>query len=343
MRTTTIRIIKYALLLLLCAVLWAVFRPGKYAIQPFEKMDQTRYWDLSTGSRIGYTFIPARGEKKSYPVIYLVGGPGGYISEGTIRDFTLLAEDGYDIYLYDQIGSGHSDRLADIEAYTVDRHKSDLAAIIQNISAEKVILIGQSWGAILATLFVADHPEKVNKLILTGPGPIFPVRQELVGMPSPDSLHLKSPLFSNRQGNDKVNNLRSQMVALWATVFGCKLASDREMDAFQTVLSNETNKSIVCDTARAPTPRAGGNGYFVQLMTMRSLSEVSDPRPQLDHSDIPLFIMRGQCDNQKWGFITEYLDLFPKHQLVIIPDAGHAISIEQPELYLRTLRGFLAE
>jgi pimeloyl-ACP methyl ester carboxylesterase len=50
---------------------------------------------------------------------------------------------------------------------------------------------------------------------------------------------------------------------------------------------------------------------------------------------------KGQCDNQKWGFQTEWLELFPNHKLTIVLKAGHFIWVEQPELYLKTLQTFL--
>jgi len=76
-------------------------------------------------------------------------------------------------------------------------------------------------------------------------------------------------------------------------------------------------------------------------MTVRSFTETKDPRPKLKGLKIPVLIMKGQCDNQPWGFANEYLELFPNYQLNIIPDAGHSISVEQPELYLKTIRDFL--
>ena len=327
-------------LLIISTVLYFPFYPRTYNVPQLEKRENTQYWTLQTGSKIAYTLVPAKGVKKPFPIIYLQGGPGGFISDRTIKMLAPLSENGYDVYLYDQIGSGHSDRLENIEEYTANRHKNDLEAIIKTISAKKVILIGQSWGAMLAILFVADNPDKVEKLILTGVGPIFPIRQELRDMKSPDSLNLKEPLYSNKEANEKMNNLRTQTVSLLARTSGRKIASDKEMDDFQTLLVNETNKSTVCDTSKALKTK-GGNGYYVQIITMRSLSEIENPRPKLKDSKIPLFIMRGQCDNQKWGFITEYLTLFPKHRLVIIPNAGHSIAVEQPELYLSTLRDFL--
>jgi len=76
-------------------------------------------------------------------------------------------------------------------------------------------------------------------------------------------------------------------------------------------------------------------------MTLHSFKDIKDPRPKLKGSSIPVLIMKGQCDNQAWGFATEYLEIFPNYQLKIIPAAGHSISVEQPELYLKIIRGFL--
>ncbi len=342
MKRKIFRVIKYALLTGIAAFLFFIFCPRQYRVPRQEELKGMQYWNLPTGSRIAYVFIPAQGVKKPFPVIYLHGGPGGFISDGIVERFRLLPKNGFDVYLYDQIGSGHSDRLENIEEYTAGRHKRDLEEIVKKTGSKKVILIGQSWGAILAALYVADNPGKVEKLIFTGPGPIYPIRKELESIVAPDSLHLKEPLFSNRQANEKTENLRSKVVFLLAKIFGYKLASDKEMDDFQTLLANETNKTTVCDTSKAGKAKGGG-GYYVRILTLRSLFEMRDQRPKLKNSPVPLFIMRGQCDNQKWGFITEFLVLFPHHRLVIIPNAGHAISVEQPELYRTTLLDFLNE
>jgi proline iminopeptidase len=336
----TIRITGTVLSIGFFILLLDVFTPRIYQVPDFRKNPNTQYWDLPTGSHIAYTQIPAQGIRKPSPVIFLQGGPGGFISERTIAMLAPLAENGYDIYLYDQIGSGGSDRLSDIRAYTADRHKRDLEAIIQQTGAEKVILIAQSWGAILASLFIADHPEQVEKLILTGPGPIYPVNRALQDIKAPDSFHIKAPLVTNRAGNQKTATLRSRTMAWFATTFGFKIASDAEADDFQTLLSAQLNKSVVCDTAKA-RPTLGGNGYYVSVMTMESLADVSDPRPRLKGSNIPLLLMRGQCCNQQWGYQMEYLDLFPNHKLVVVPVAGHVIAIEQPEVYLKIIREFL--
>ncbi|MFZ4521960.1 MAG: alpha/beta fold hydrolase [Bacteroidales bacterium] len=342
MRKKIFRMIFFFLLVSIAVFLLLVFYPRSYPVPSMQPRKSNLFWTLSTGSRIAYTFIPAKGIKTAYPVIYLHGGPGGFITDATVDRFIPVAEQGFDVCLYDQIGSGHSERLENINEYTVSRHVRDLDEIIKNIGSTKVILIGQSWGAILACLYVVDHPDKVERMIFTCPGPIYPIRKELKSIVPPDSLQMRKPIFSNRQANEKTENLRSKAVFLWAKIFGRKLASDKEMDDFQTLLSNETNKSTVCDTSKSVKAKGGG-GYYVEIMTISDLFSLPDPRPRLKNCQIPLFIMKGQCDSQLWGWTTEYLELFPHHKMVVIPNAGHSVSIEQPALYMKTLLEFLNE
>ncbi|MEO6038883.1 MAG: alpha/beta hydrolase [Saprospiraceae bacterium] len=341
MRNRIFQFLQYALAICFATFLLKTCLPKHYHVPQLQVRAGTQYWDLPTGSRIGYVLIPAKGAKKPYPVIYLHGGPGGPIYDRNISLLSPLAEDGYDVYLYDQIGGGQSARLTDIREYTADRHVRDLAEIVKKTSAAKVILLGQSWGAMLAVLFTADHPEAVDKIIFTGPGPIPPVHRELAQLPGPDSLHLRVPDYSNAEANKHAATWRSEAVERYAYWFGKKLASDEEMDEFATYLNTGLRKSTVCDTLKLSTLTEGGGGYYAQIMTMQSLLQVQDPRPKLKETAVPVLIMKGQCDNQKWGFTQEYLQLFPKQELVVVPNAGHAIAVEQPEIYLQTIRPFL--
>jgi proline iminopeptidase len=340
MRNRSIQFLKYALLATLSIYIFLIFYPKTYNVPQFTKRADTQYWLLETGSKIGYVMLPAKGAKKPYPIVFLQGGPGGFIGQRTVDMLAPLTENGYDVYLYDQLGSGSSERLEYIEGYTTERQKQDLEAIVKTIGAEKVILLGQSWGALLAVLYVADNPQKVDRIIFTGPGPIPPMRRELASIQAPDSLHLKSPMYTNAQANETTASVRSKAMLFFAITFGKKLTSDKEADDFQTLLNNKLNKSTVCDTANA-LPAQGGGGFYVQVMTVKSFADMQDPRPKLKDSNIPILVLKGQCDNQKWGFTQEYLELFPKHKLVVVPDAGHSISIEQPARYLAEIRRFL--
>lgn len=340
MKRKILRFIKYMFLFLIVLFLFQILLPKSYDVPPLQKRAGTQFWNLSTGSKIGYTLVSAKGKKKPYAIIYLHGGPGGHITDRNIKMLSPLSNNGYDVYLYDQIGSGQSGRLKDIKQYTVERHIRDLEEIIKKAGTHKVILIGQSWGAILAVLFTANNPDKVEKLIFTSPGPVFPVRRELANIKAPDSFHLRNPVFTNAQGNEKANNIRTKVMKIFATIFGKQLAPDKEADDFATYLNFEVNKSTVCDTSKILPAEAGG-GFYAAVMTFESLVKVQDPRPKIKNLKISGLVMKGQCDNQKWGFTNEYLTLFPNHQLAIIPNAGHFISVEQPALYINTIQEFV--
>ena len=122
--------------------------------------------------------------------------------------------------------------------------------------------------------------------------------------------------------------------------FGRKIASDKEADAFGAYLFWHLNKSAVVEVSTTAKPQSG-YGYYAHVMTAKSFQSVEDRRLALKNVQTPIFILRGQYDNQKWGFTQEYLEIFPNHEMVIVPNAGHVISIEQPEIYVNTIRHFL--
>jgi pimeloyl-ACP methyl ester carboxylesterase len=76
-------------------------------------------------------------------------------------------------------------------------------------------------------------------------------------------------------------------------------------------------------------------------MTRITMGKLKDPRPKIKNCTVPFLIMKAQCDNQKWGYITEYMELFPNFQLSVFKDAGHNIFLEQPVAYVETIRKFV--
>ena len=68
---------------------------------------------------------------------------------------------------------------------------------------------------------------------------------------------------------------------------------------------------------------------------------MEDPREQMKELNVPVLLLRGQYDNQKWGFAQEYLDILPDVRLELIPLAGHFIQEEQASLYYEKINAFL--
>ena len=129
-------------------------------------------------------------------------------------------------------------------------------------------------------------------------------------------------------------------IKLFATQFGWKLAPDNEADAFATYLNYEVDKSTVCDTAKI-LPIEAGSGYYAGIMTMKNLLVIKDHRPAFKMLKVPVVVVKGQCDNQPWGYTMEYLTVLQNHQLSVIPGAGHYLWVEQPILYQSAISQFL--
>ena len=92
------RLIKYSILIGLIIFLSIILYPRKYNVTAFQQRTNTNYWDLSTGSRIGYSLIKAKGTKKAFPIIFLQGGPGAPIFDANIETLSKLTNYGYDVY-----------------------------------------------------------------------------------------------------------------------------------------------------------------------------------------------------------------------------------------------------
>lgn len=316
--------------------------PKKYNVESIKKRKSTQYWQLETGSKIGYTKIETDKSQKKNPIIYLHGGPGGKVNDQVIELLKPLSKLGHDLYFYDQVGSGHSIRLDKISDYTVKRHQEDLNEIIAKTKSNQVILIGKSWGACLAINYLQDHNEKIEKIILVGPGPILPINRKEVNVIAPDSLSLIEPEFSNTEGNKEAYNWRSRLILKWAYLFNSKLATDQEVDDFFTYLNQHLNKSTDCKIDNHKKIEGGG-GYYSHIMTFKSIDNVENKRNKLKGLRTPILILRGQCDNQKWGYVNEYLDLFLNSRLEIINGAGHHIINKEKEKYYKLTEQFLHE
>lgn len=110
-------------------------------------------------------------------IICVHGGPGGNFQY--LLNSKSLAEKGYRVVFYDQRGSGLSERFN--EGWYLSHGKNsinetfykDLQGVIDHYrthTSQKVVLLTQSWGSMLATGFAGKYPNEVQGLILAEPG-----------------------------------------------------------------------------------------------------------------------------------------------------------------------------
>lgn len=343
-----LRIAGIAVACLLAFVLLLLFIPVGETVAPITPRPSTQYWAMSGGYRIAYTRIAARGDgPPKAPVIFLHGGPGGYVHAETIRVLGGLADGGRDVYLYDQSGTGLSDRRARPKDTTIASHLADLEAIRRRIGAEKVVLVGHSFGGLLAALYAADHPDRIDRLVLSAPGVLQPEAFDPDGRPSNQRLYPTPPTLTFRPPSDYVEAtamgrmpLRAMASFTLAQLLDVKFAPDREVDAAIDTLASGFTRTMVCDPAHVK-PEEGGAGGYSRIGTNFYPDGFVDRRPAMRRMTAPVLVLQGQCDFLTYADVYEYAAVFPNARYRFLPNAGHIIWWDQPDAYRAAIAAFL--
>lgn len=298
-----------------------------------------RVWNLPTGSRIAYVHAPATGRARPTPVVFLHGGPGTP-GEGIPGGGRELAEAGFDVYSYDQVGAGRSTRLTDITGYTVARQVADLDAIRRTLGADQIIIIGQSWGGSLAAQYLAAHSSHVAKAVFTSPGALW--GHEYPGATAGDPWGRLPP--AQRARLDKLYSVPRILAAdlLLDVNPGAAhaLVGDREVDHWMHEVALTGKDSTSCQGAPPTEAHNNPQGFYSNLIIQKDFEQVPDPRPRLRTAHVPSLVMRGKCDFIRPAVTYEYRQTLPDSELVTVKGAGHAIHRGQPQLYTAPLRAF---
>lgn len=102
------------------------------------------------------------------PAILLSGGPGFEVDYMIpVADFLPAS---YQRVFFEQRGTGRSTLKLTSETMTLRNVVEDLEGLRLHLKQERLFLIGHSWGGMLAMAYAAAHPERVDRMILIGPG-----------------------------------------------------------------------------------------------------------------------------------------------------------------------------
>ena len=149
----------------LAATLVAAGPPQPASALQAERGTDSSEIDLPVGS----ASLHVRTIGKGPPVIVLHGGPDfdyGYLLPELDR-----FNDAYRLIYYDQRGRGRSGDHVRGEDVTLASDVNDLDMVREHFRLESPVILGHSWGAVLALEYVLRHPTRVSHLILMNPAP----------------------------------------------------------------------------------------------------------------------------------------------------------------------------
>jgi proline iminopeptidase len=111
-------------------------------------------------------FYTVYGGGDSLPLVVCNGGPG--FAHQYMTPLAQLSEH-RPVVLYDQLGSGYSDRPPDPSIFTIEYFVSELEQLGSHLEYSSFHLLGHSWGSVLAAEYALAYPHKVRSLILGSP------------------------------------------------------------------------------------------------------------------------------------------------------------------------------
>jgi proline iminopeptidase len=293
------------------------------------------------GERRRARLAPARGRPRPTPVVFFHGGPGIADMAGDAAYFGRLADDGYDVWVYDQVGTGRSSRLADPRRYDVAREVADLEAVRRRIGADRLVLIGHSWGGQVAVAYLAAHPGHVAKVVFSSPGALAPAVDD------GSDGRVRARLTRGQQLGLYRLLARPRVLLTWTLLqldprAAHAFAGDAETDARNDRVYNAGRAGAHCRDAD-PGPALHGLGFYTyQFPQSAAARPWADPRPALARLDTPALVVKGSCDYLSWSSGLAYLGALPGSRLVYLHHAGHNSYQDQPAAFLAAVRAFLA-
>lgn len=275
------------------------------------------------------------------PIGFLHGGPGVRQAPFDQSIYGGLAKQGFRVFLFDQAGSGLSDFLPHVHDYTFRRAVEDVEGVRKAIGADKMILIGHSWGSTLAAKYMVTYPEHVYKVIFHSPADIWDwntpfdySRTDSPGFPPFPNLRFFAALRLADRNGDTAENLVSQ----------------REIEGLILPYLDAELGTIVCrgDSHRLPPEiaamRAAKENPGYNIYVRKNIQfDAGDPHDALRKDHTPAILPYPECNYVAWSGAVDYRHTLPNLKIYYIAHAGHYIQIEQFELMRRIMIAFLLD
>jgi proline iminopeptidase len=287
------------------------------------------YLGTPDGVRLFYRIVGDGSEK----LIVLHGGPANSM-DSILPDLEPLAHDRTVIY-YDQRGSGRSDLIDDPDILAISKHVEDLETVRRYFKLDKVTLLGNSWGGMLAAFYAVAHPDRVERMLLHSPGE--PTRASMVKADE-EMLARLDKYFSPEQKSRYAFLSDPQH---WIHAKDPK-ALCREYCQLLLPFYVADPRSI----SRLKGDICSGPDDAVRrqlLVNEHIVNSLGDWNllPSLGAVDSPVLIVYGTADPAAAETPEAWAKALPNSRLLVIDDAGHLLHVEQPELFFRAVETFL--
>jgi proline iminopeptidase len=260
-----------------------------------------------------------RGSGTGTPLLVANGGPGfdhNYLLCGDVWD--RLAK-GRKIVFYDQRGNGRSGPLRKGQSCTLADQIADLDALRVKLGADRIDLLGHSWGGYLVMAYADQHPDRVAHLIIAdSAAPKWTDTEFIFKYVFPEGTEHQAQLdFADALGNAAANkaSLREYLGMLFVSTD----KRDEFLSRFDTYRYNRAvNEALNADLAKY------------------------DMWPVLPLLTMPTLVITGRYDiNVAPSTAWKIHKAIPNSQWAVFEHSGHLPYFEEPDEFVRIVGDFL--
>ena len=195
----------------------------------------------------GFLHYHEYGSKNLPPIIILTGGPGN--SYNQLEGLAETISPKFRSILLEQRGTGKSIPVPfDSTTVNINAVTKDIKTLMDSLKIKNSIILGHSWGGMLAMNFASEYPNSVNHLILVAPGPhkdaengfnvLFTNRRHTRSLKEEQRLNELSELIANKKA-DSLEIIEATKLSRRAYIFANPIPDS----IFQKINSDNNSKT----------------------------------------------------------------------------------------------------
>lgn len=275
--------------------------------------------EVINGIRLWYRVA---GPAKGPPVVFLHGGPGQ--GSQTFSRFAgpALERTNRMVYL-DQRGSGRSEKHWRKE-YSLALMVDDLEQLRRKWGADRIAIVGHSFGTVLGLEYAATYPQHVSHLVLSGTVVDFPAVLDLAcdRLKKVDAATYAKAVARLPKGSPR----RCHVFAAPRSFIDGNMYPDPAI------------RKLVDETDASDGMK--NTGEIFGALAEQGLLEYRFSRA--DRLTMPVLAIAGSRDYQAAVEpIRQFVRRLPRASLLEYDGAGHFMYVEQPQRFARDVSSFL--
>ncbi|KAI0325284.1 proline-specific peptidase [Cubamyces sp. BRFM 1775] len=256
------------------------------------------------------------------PVVVLHGGPG--LSHDYVLPLADLAEQGYPVIFYDQIGNARSTHLPDKPPtfWTIDLFLDELENLLEHFRIQDGYhIVGHSWGGMMSPEFVVRrHPPGLQRLVISdSPASIALWADSAKELISKFSDEVKEAFKKGFEDRERYWKARLEVYA----VHGCRVKPFPQELEYSLLLIYGENADRTVD--KAPVL----DGWTI----VERLRQV----------DVPTLVINGRYDIAQDFTTKPFADNIPGAKWITFEDSSHTPFWEERARYMKVVGDFLGE